>query len=94
MLGCISGQPLLGLGGDPVLTYLENGHNFIPSMEDFGAVIVEQRMVYSIYYMITLVLPCIGEGRRLLVRDGSGRRTRDVIHFRRMGIGIYTKYIT
>ena len=57
-------------------------------------VFVEQCMVYSIYYMNTLVLPCIGERRRLLMRDGSGRRTRDVIHIRCMGIGIYTKYIT
>ena len=56
--------------------------------------IVEQHMVYSIYYTDTLVLPCIGERRRLLMRDGSGRRTRDVIHIRRTGIGIYTKYIT
>ena len=55
---------------------------------------VEQRVVYSIYYMDTLVLPCIGERGRLLMRDGSGRRTRDVIHIRRMGIDIYTKYIT
>ena len=55
---------------------------------------VEQRMVYSIYYMYTLVLPCIGERRRLLIGDGSGRRTRDVNHIRCMGVGIYTKYIT
>ena len=51
-------------------------------------------MVYSIYYMNTLVLPCIGEGRRLLDRDGSGRRTRDIIYIRCIDIGIYTKYIT
>ena len=54
---------------------------------------VEQRMVYSIYYMNTLVLPCVGERRRLLKRDGSGRRTRDVIHIRHIGMDIYTKYI-
>ena len=54
---------------------------------------VEQRMVYSIYYMYTLVLPCIEEGRRLLNRDGSGRRTRDIIHIRRIDMDIYTKYI-
>ena len=54
------------------------------------AVCVEQHMVYSIYYMGTLVLPCVGERRRLLKRDGSGRRTRDIIHIRCMGIGLYT----
>ena len=46
-------------------------------------------MVYSIYYMNTLVLPCIGEGRRLLKRDGSGRRIRDVNHIRCMDISLY-----
>ena len=34
-----------------------------------------------------------GEEKAAFMRDGSGRRTRDVIHIRRMGIGIYTKYI-
>ena len=64
------------------------------SMERMNECVVEQRMVYSIYYMYTLVLPCIGEGRRLLRRDGSGRRTRDVIHIRHIDMGIYTEYIT
>ena len=50
---------------------------------------VEQRMVYSIYYMYTLVLPCIGERRRLLIGDGSDRRTRDVIHIRRVSMQFY-----
>ena len=59
-----------------------------------GLVFVEQRMVYSIYYMDTLVLPCVGERRRLLIGDGSGRRTRDVIHIRCIGICLYIKYIT
>ena len=31
---------------------------------------------------------------RLLIRDDSGVRTRDIIHIRHMGIGSYTKYIT
>ena len=51
-------------------------------------------MVYSIYYMNTLVLPCVRERRRLLELDGSGRRTRDVIIFRCIDMDIYTKYIT
>ena len=49
-------------------------------------------MVYSIYYIGTLVLPYRG-GERTAVRDDCGMRTRDIIHIRHIGIGLYTKDI-
>ena len=39
VLGCISGQPLLGLGGDPVLTVIGRGGH--PQIEwDMGVVLI------------------------------------------------------
>ena len=57
----------------------------------YALVPVEQHVVYSIYYMNTLVLPYIGEERGLLDRDDCGLRTRDINHIRHMEHGYIYK---